>query len=430
MNTLIIQLSLNEMIPDISKLNDSINNLKIKIEEYKDNIKEIITRLSNKSYRNNIILKNINDVVRNINYFISNMNEIMNEKNVGNKINKIFDIYNKMTFRNENNNNEYDYNINDGNIIIPYLKDKGKKGNNYQTFYIERIKKIFSFKIEPDTNYILVLNDGRILSFSDPTKEIKTIFLYNLKENKKREISFIYDEDIGESFQMEDDNIIIKGKNTISVIKIKKWEVIFIQTLDLKEHYYVINKLSNEKILVGNYKIVKLFSYKNGKLFDDNHLINIDCYHAYMIKENEIAFHYKETGVFSYHDVLIFYDLKNDKKIKSLKIGNSGKYACWCFTSMDKNFIFHHDEKFLLIDTERQKITIEKTFKDRIQSIVSLNEKMFLISFDRSIHQYEVLNEKKIKCISTLQHGYCYLYKFPGDRLLFKKNKEKIIIFE
>ena len=264
--------------------------------------------------------------------------------------------------------------------------------------------------------------------FSNPEKETKTIFLYNLKENKKYEItSFIYDEDVYKSFQMDDDNIIIKGKDTIRVIKIKKKGVEFIQIID-EIGYYSINKLSNKTILLGNFNNIKLYSYNNGKLIDDNHLININCINAYMINENEIGIHTYDKGYFSQYDILIFYDLKNDKQIASLKIGKTKQYSSWCCKTIGNNLIFYYDNKYLIIDTEKRKIIKEGKVELRIWEIISLNEKIFLIRYDEKIEQYEIYNEKKVKYLSSFFIGYCSIYKYPGNRFLLRKNN-KIYIY-
>jgi len=101
--------------------NNNINELKIKIEQLKSEIKEIINKLfkiinnidiyysisnniinsNNIKNRNYQILININNIIKYNNTIINDINNIINENNINIKFRYLYEIYNKMIDKNE-----------------------------------------------------------------------------------------------------------------------------------------------------------------------------------------------------------------------------------------------------------------------------------------------------------------------------------------
>ena len=105
--------SYSDIIPDIDKLKEKMNELKEEIDKFNSNIKDIINKLYKvmgnmeiyykinenilnnyeKKIRNYIMLQNINEINNNILEEIKDINDNINENN---KINNILNIYDKM----------------------------------------------------------------------------------------------------------------------------------------------------------------------------------------------------------------------------------------------------------------------------------------------------------------------------------------------
>ena len=105
-----LKTNLIELRKHIDKLNDIIKNIIIKLNIVKNNyenyykitndiINNIITNIDFKK-RNYETLSNIEGI--NINYYIKDIENIINEGSINSKLNYIFDIYNKMTIKEEN----------------------------------------------------------------------------------------------------------------------------------------------------------------------------------------------------------------------------------------------------------------------------------------------------------------------------------------
>ena len=137
------------IFPNVDKIKEETNNFKIKKEGLKNEIKDIINKLNDIIYtldnyykifedvvnsygnkkRNYSLLQNINDMIQFNNKIILDINAIINEKNYINKINNIYNIYDKMNILNKANQiyeelkNEFNKNINliEKNEIINYF---------------------------------------------------------------------------------------------------------------------------------------------------------------------------------------------------------------------------------------------------------------------------------------------------------------------
>ena len=114
-------ISFEELIPNDSSL--VIDDLRKKIDKFKDNIKDIIKIFENVQnhmekyyniileYINNAknynyhVLKNLNEFIRYKNIIINDLNQIINTDNMNSKFNYIMNIYNRINSKNNNTDN-------------------------------------------------------------------------------------------------------------------------------------------------------------------------------------------------------------------------------------------------------------------------------------------------------------------------------------
>ena len=138
--------NLIELRKDIDKLNDNIQNIIVKLNIVKNNyenyykitndiINNIITNIDFKK-RNYETLSNIEEI--NINYYIKDIENIINEGNINSKLNYIFDIYNKMTIKEENIDE----------IKIIYKNNKEEKIRIFGKNFVKNNKDICKLLIE------------------------------------------------------------------------------------------------------------------------------------------------------------------------------------------------------------------------------------------------------------------------------------------
>lgn len=168
----------------------------------------------------------------------------------------------------------------------------------------------------------------------------------------------------------------------------------------------------------------KLIINKNiAKLYKDEGIENI-CY----IHDNEYAFYTKKKGkIFGTNYYIIFYDMKNNKKIKELKIKRGDIVPTYDMVlNKDTLIIDGKDDTIILIDTKIRKIKKEINLALLTSDIFLLNEKTFLYNA-KKLEQYEFKNsiieykesDKKIKAD--------IISKYPGNKIIiYKDNKISI----
>ena len=353
-----------DIMPEIEEVEKNINKLKETISEFKNHINEIILKLNKLMYNLDEYYKIYNDCIKNFDvkkrnyYIIKNTNEINNynidfinilktignEKNIKNKLNNIIHLFQRMEEKEEINN----------------IKIK--------------------FNTEYNVDKIIRLKDGRILTYQweeiDKERKYK-ICVYNLNYDFVI-CDICIDIDRIEIIQMDDDNI-IQTKCIgcmdwiISIIKIKKNILEEIQSIKTTAHKII--KLSNNKILADSLNEFILYLYQNNKLILDKKLsqnvkyLNDSC----AINDDEIVIYGNIEGYISDNDFLIFYDIKNNKEIKSLKIG-SYCYGNKSIRLINKDrLIITHNNKIILIDIINTKIINEFKRPLDIDDIFLLN---------------------------------------------------------
>ena len=139
------------IMPDLKVINNNLKNLRIKIDEYKKYIKEIIEKMNKlndnleiyykiyndiiKNYniknRNFILLENMNGINTNMNKSIENLNKIINESNCYKKILYTLNNYNNIFNKDINSFNEIDK-IEKELLKYNELSKEGKNNNNIE----------------------------------------------------------------------------------------------------------------------------------------------------------------------------------------------------------------------------------------------------------------------------------------------------------
>lgn len=193
---------------------------------------------------------------------------------------------------------------------------------------------------------------------------------------------------------MNDSNLLIYSEHRIKIFKIKSKSIknIYSSYKPLFEIY----KLINDKILlytnVGdvdkNGTEIKICLYKGSNLDDILEFkIKYDVNALCQINENEIAFYCTKYGkLFGYNAYVIFYDLENNKEIKSLKLGNwKDDDNNWddgnikIFLAKENCIIVILNDKLELIDTKSRSVQKTIKFIYNIRNVICLNNYYFLI---------------------------------------------------
>lgn len=451
--------SFGELMLLDKKLNDNLEKLRLAIDQIKNNIKEMILKLNsfidnleiyykinsdiNKSYeynnRNCFVLVNSGFFYDFSNKLTKYLNDIIDNDNDKYKCRKIFELYDKMTYKTKKGTKE-----------IKFIEDIKKeiaeiKSDKYDNFNIKNIQELLSFETNNSNEQIIILKDLRILSHNYPRYDNRltfrgpdpALYVYNLKN--KNYITFetqrIYD-----MIQMDDGQIIITQYDGISVLNIKEKEIEIKQTI--RDNLFNIYKLSNESFLSmihsktkhKSISILKIYSYKDGEI-KDNYIIILEkeLYDPCVISENEIALSYYEKGLFGgYNSYIIFYDIKKEKQINTLKFDGMNTLITFSYNNKYSILLIEQEsiqnekqKKIILFDNVKHKIEGDIIINDLFDSIITLNNTFFL-TFNKKtkkISQYEIDNNKnkiKINLKETKENDDIFTVgKYPGNKIYF-----------
>ena len=428
------------IMPDIPSIKEDLQNTRAKIDEFKKNIEAIANKVNITKINENLDIYYLiyehmvnNYDPQNRNYFIlQNLNYMnsYNKKivkileeiiNTTDKENMLLDMYIKMTSINEEDT--YD---------------------NFKISKISKEKEIYCFEKAISSNFnlnrnLLKLKDGRILltgtCFVDGEEEKYGLMVFDPKNDHNCDIKIKFDRiDNHKIIQMEDGNIILHNINKeLKVINIKGNEIETLQCLkEINEVDYLF-KLSSDKILLiglesnldGKYPFhYRIYSYDKKELtqnldyIDKNEKIMI-IYGACLINENEVAILCQKPGKhFGSNNVLFFYDINLNKIIKTIKIDKTSYIPRLCLINQNELVVFWNP-RFVLVDVNEKVIKDEISFEvfKQANSIISLNDKKFLLTFEDLIFLYEIENGKiKNKEKTPLKNSF--LGKYPGNKLI------------
>ena len=443
--------SLLQNINDMDRFNDNVmrdlnkiineNNICHKIE----NIIDIYNKMNQKDYKNNIKLSEIennndnkqqkNNINTKDKIEINNKenHDIKNKEDEGGKKNeevKEFKGDGKSDNTNENINKMFNINKINNDLMITSEKDD----SNYKDFDITKMKQIVEINSSLKTiSDIFVLKDGRLLIYPHDNglfkKNFKS-FVFDIKNNNLIELNIERIEDI---IQMDDDIVIIATDDEIKLINIKEKDFEIIQTMKIKAKKLL--KMSEHKILVfDSNKKMYFFPYENKNLKSVNETkikginkLDINHFHIFKINENELAISYTD-GIFTINRNVGFFDLKNGKKLKSFNVAEWNLTPPFCLINKDI-FVFY--DRFCLITillsnhSKEEFYMSDVDFRDSVESIISLNEKKFIVTLYNRIKLFELKGVKNIININTINLNCDIIKKYPKSRLLIKEKKNE-----
>ena len=285
------------------------------------------------------------------------------------------------------------------------------------------------------------MNDRRILTFQSYEDEkgddSYKLCVYSINKGFICDINMDYFEDEQQALYfhlLNDGNVLIKCAHEILIVKISKNSIEEIWKLDNREsdNSIEINILLNENFLIKIYPKYNLYKYEENKLISykdittlyKNENVEAIC----QITENEYALLSRKKGLISGETCyIIFYDMKNDKKIKSLKIGKGDKYYCEMFLLNETNLISSGKDFIVLIDIKKRNIIKEIKYEFDFHNIILLNQNYFLHYTKKKLSFYEIegLNEIKLKEEKDMEIGS--IIKYPGNKLLITDYEGKKI---
>ena len=314
--------------------------------------------------------------------------------------------------------------------------------DKYENFHLNEIKELQSFNATDYVLEIYMLNDGRILTFEAHVEEREDKYyklcVYSADNGFNCDININIDNEMVEYFfQMNDGNLIIIVSKGIKIVKIEKntieeiWnekKKTFKITKLLNENFFIYSKEDKQKLLY-KYDNGKLISYKNLNELDKKESISFLC----QINENEYALFSEKKGIlYGTNNYLIFYDMKNEKKIKSIKIGDGKKVFSNFFLLNKDNLIIFGSDSNILVDVKNKKIKKEFKYGLFLDLCIFLNEKLFLYKDRSKLLLYEYKEPNNIILKEKKEIGRCIelISKYPGNKLIiFTEKNNKLSIY-
>lgn len=315
--------------------------------------------------------------------------------------------------------------------------------DKYEDFNLNEIKELQTFN---PTDYVLelcILNDGRILTSETHVNEEKKeneyykLCVYSVNDDFKCDISIDY-EYVAYFFQMNDGNVIIITLSVdIKIVKIK--ENTIEEIWNEKRKGYKITKLLNENFFLNSKKEKQklLYKYDNGKLISYKNLNEIDKKENFrflcQINENELALFSEKKGIlYGTNNYLIFYDMNNEKTIKSIKIGDGEKVFSDLYLLNKDNLIIFGNDSIILVDVKNKKIKKELKYELYLDLCIFLNENWFLsIDYSRVLlYKYEEPNNIILKGKKEIGNEIKLISKYPGNKfIIFIEKNNKLSIY-
>ena len=458
----------------LSNLKAIIDGMKLQLEKLNKNL-DIYYEIYNNVISNFDIKKGNYSIIQNLNTinkfntnFIGNVTEIIKDSNMKSQFTNIINLQAKLEFKKvkkNNNNIEENQNTtqneqtiaqNDNNNDI--IQNYNPLNDKYENFNISKTKELQSFTTKNNIENLLVLNDRRILSSQSYSDENGYFFyklcVYSAKNGFVCDIN-IDSEYISDLIILDDGNVLLRNENQIKIVKIKKNSIE--EIFKLEQKLTDIKKLLNSKFLfytklssknknsnnnnflsaiIKKYKkVYEIYSYKDGQLICEKNITELyndeNIKNSCQINENEFALYsYTKGKIYGHNDILIFYDMKTDKKIKELKVGNGDNYDYMILFNKDLLLIAGKDDTAILINVHTRNIVNKIPFIYWGSEYLLLNEKILLIQDGRKIVQYEFENISTIKLKEKNENNFGgnIILKYPENRLI-TYDDNKIIIF-
>ena len=435
----------NGMIYQLNHLNKNLDN-------YFELYYNIVSNYDIKK-RNYCLIQNINNTKIYTNNFLLNITEIIKNDNLKLQFTNIISLQTKLDFKRLKKNKQIKEQANKNEIMINNPGSENNEINNhlvdkYENFNINKMKEIQSFTINNEIEKLLVLNDGRILTnqryFDETGKYYYKLCVYSIKNGFVCDINIDFGK-IYEFYQMDDGNIVTYNHEVgqIQIIKIHKNNIS--QESNFDKELSSIKKLSKNKILISrshnipnnillrnrdqyislihdeelySYDKGKLIFYKNIKKILGDELVENIC----QINENEYVFYASKIDTLDKveNNLIIFYNIINDKIIKKLNVGKGENKYEMALLNKD-NLIISGKDSTILIDIKNRQIG--KEFKANmyfidIGSIICLNDNNFLSRFFIYLNQYDLANFETINLKERKEIPITFISKYPKNKII------------
>lgn len=284
------------------------------------------------------------------------------------------------------------------------IKRYNPSDDKYEDFKISGLKELKSFEVKYNISDLLILHDRRLLTVQNYSNEKRDLFskiiVYDLNNGIICDINYDID-NIKKIFQMNDDNLITFFYNIIKQFEVKRKTIEEIYSIKIRMDFNNVFHLFGNKFIVldfdydTNEGILELFSYENKKINQQNLNENkkYEFIEACGLNDNEIVLLSHQKGLFGDKAYLLFYDIKNYKDIKALKVGNFD-YGNKILLLNDNNLIVELNEKLILINTKSRVKKEEfntglRRFSDKI---FRLNNNLFILVVLGKIFEYNAHN--------------------------------------
>ena len=467
---------------EIKDLINKINMVIYTIDNYYEIYQDIINSYGNKK-RNYFLLQNIHDMIKFNKNIIQDMNKTIEEKKTSIKINNVINIYDQITFqkKEKNDKDKNDNKLNNLNKMIGEIErqdriiqeiEKDIKGpeyyeiieinkqlmsnteksvdNYYNNFNLKKLSKILTIKTNIKENgKTFALNDGRIIIYGYKWLS-SSCFILDLNKNSQIKLK-LDDDEVEDIIQMDDVNVVVTTKKNIYLLEIKKEAFEIIQKQEIDEYYDSIKKLlklSNKKLAIfveyDRYNNVRhsleIFTFENKhlkliekKTFESTKKLKIETIFledSCVINENIVAIVYLKSGIlYGVNREFGFLDIEDDKMIQAFSCSKLYK----CFGLINKDLLIFANKGYLypinLKKYNKKKgVALPTTITD-VLSILSLNEKQFLVCHKNGICLYSINKSNEFEMVCDIELNINYISKIPKNRLLIKENDNLIHLY-
>ena len=129
-----------------------------------------------------------------------------------------------------------------------------------------------------------------------------------------------------------------------------------------------------------------------------------------------------KVKIFGYNAFLMFYDIKKNKEIQTLKLGD-GEDGRRVFLANKDNLILERNRKLVVIDIKSRNIKKEIKIEHYLRLIITLNENRFLVQDYNNIYEYEIESKNKITLKEQKRIENKFIGKYPDNKLIIIKDK-------
>ena len=179
----------------------------------------------------------------------------------------------------------------------------------------------------------------------------------------------------------------------------------------------------------------ELYKYEKGELISYKDLTtlykNVCVEDICPLTENEyVLFSRKKRANSGEICFVIFYDMLNNKKIRTLKIGKGRIYLSVMFLLNEDNLITSGKNFIVVIDVKDRIVVNKYNYNIFFERVILLNKNSFLHCTEENIYLYEIENMNKIRLIEKKDMKIGSITKYSKNKFIIKHlNGKKISIY-